>query len=153
MTTNAYSRNSLTASRWGTLIMTWLLALLCSAPVWAEEKPRAPDAVLGATLVDAKWVKKALDDKQGVVIVDARIASEYAEGHLPGALNTDGKHVEQLPNVLPANKTTPVLFYCNGPKCIKSSALASRAVELGYSQVYWFRGGVPEWVSHGFPLE
>lgn len=153
MNVNASLRSSLTASRHATLMMVWLSVLLFCAPVAAEEKLRAPDAVPGATLVDAKWVKKTLDDKQGVVIIDARIAGEYAEGHLPGALNTEGKHIEQLPNVLPANKNAPVLFYCNGPKCVKSSELAKHAVELGYSHVYWFRGGVPEWVSHGFPLE
>lgn len=27
------------------------------------------------------------------------------------------------------------------------------AVEMGYTNVYWFKGGIPEWRSFGYPME
>ena len=51
-----------------------------------------------------------------------------------------------------ATKTTPVVFYCNGVKCGRSSKSAKLAVGLGYSKVFWFRGGWAEWVEKGLPV-
>ena len=46
-----------------------------------------------------------------------------------------------------------MIFACNGAECWKSykSCVAARA--QGFTQVYWFRGGFPEWVAKGYPVE
>ncbi|HEY5601961.1 MAG TPA: rhodanese-like domain-containing protein, partial [Gammaproteobacteria bacterium] len=51
-----------------------------------------------------------------------------------------------------ASKTTPVLFYCNGVKCGRSVNSSKQAVELGYKNIYWFRGGWEEWTQKGLPV-
>lgn len=132
---------------------TVMFALVWSACVGAAEKARVPDSLPGAMLVDAKWVKSALDRRESLLVLDARIASEFAQGHLPGAVNLDEKAGVTLQSTLPRDKSSPVLFYCNGPKCLKSFESAKKTLELGYRKVYWFRGGIPEWTSHGYPLE
>ena len=43
------------------------------------------------------------------------------------------------------------LFYCQ-VDCWMSWNAAKRAIELGYSGVYWFPGGVDEWSQQGFQL-
>ncbi len=47
----------------------------------------------------------------------------------------------------------PVIFFCNGPECWKSYKASSLARDAGYTQVYWLRGGVPEWVSQKLPTD
>ena len=57
-----------------------LVPLLIHRVVWAEEQQNH------TLLVTTAWLQQHLDDA-GVVIVDARDAEEYLQGHLPGAIN------------------------------------------------------------------
>ena len=47
----------------------------------------------------------------------------------------------------------PVIFACNGAECWKSYKASKVAVAKGFKTVYWFRGGLPEWVARGMPVE
>lgn len=53
-----------------------------------------------------------------------------------------GQYLEQ---VTQGNKARPMVFYCAGPQCWMSYNAALRAINLGYSQVYWYRGGIEAW--------
>lgn len=114
---------------------------------------QAPDILPGTTIVDSLWVKQQLDAGTPLAIIDARIDSEFRQGHLPGAINIFDGDFDQKRHLLPLKKDHALLFYCNGPKCLKSYESAKRALADGYKNVYWFRGGVPEWNRQGFPLE
>ncbi len=48
---------------------------------------------------------------------------------------------------------TPVVFYCNGHSCMRSSKTAEMAVEWGFTPKYYFRDGYPAWESGSFPIE
>jgi phosphate transport system substrate-binding protein len=98
-------------------------------------------------------------------VVDARIPDEYEEGHIPKALHiyyveksakaayfNPQKDIFDL-SKLPANKNAGVVFYCNAGACWKGYKAAAAAVRAGYTKVYWFRGGLPEWKEKGFPVE
>ena len=88
-----------------------------------------------------------------MVIIDSRHADEFAKGHIEGAVNlldTDTSP-ETLARDL-AGKSAPVLFYCNGERCLRSSNAAKTAVKAGYTKVYWFRGGWAEWVEKKMPI-
>jgi rhodanese-related sulfurtransferase len=52
-----------------------------------------------------------------------------------------------------ADKNAPVIFACNGAECWKSYKSCVAAVKAGFKQVYWFRGGYPEWVARGLPTD
>lgn len=112
-----------------------------------------PDVLPGATVVSASWLKEAMDKHEPIVVVDARIPSEYKDGHLPGAINIFDGTFEQGKALLPGDKNLPLVFYCNGPKCAKSYESAKKALVSGYNHVYWLRGGIPEWTTRGYPLE
>lgn len=133
------------------LACLWLAFWAISAV--AAGASQAPDVLPGTTLVDADWVKQQLDTGTPLAIIDARIDSEFRQGHLPGAVNIFDGDFDAERHRLPPNKDHPLLFYCNGPKCLKSYDSAKRALAVGYKRIYWFRGGVPEWTRQGFPLE
>ena len=48
---------------------------------------------------------------------------------------------------LPADKAAQLIFACNGAECWKSYKASHAAIQAGYTRVYWFRGGLPEWRS------
>ncbi|MFA6062663.1 MAG: rhodanese-like domain-containing protein [Gallionella sp.] len=122
-----------------------------------------PDSIKGATLVDATKAKSLAD--AGSKMIDARVANEYAEGHIKGAISVpykekSAKSVDfdaSQDNIdmtkLPADKNAGMIFYCNGAECWKGYKAAVAAVKAGYKTVYWLRLGIPEWKAKGYPVE
>jgi rhodanese-related sulfurtransferase len=122
-----------------------------------------PLSLEGAEVVNAKQV---LDLRtSGVPIIDARVAAEYEEAHIPKAISVPyAEKSEKSSNfnpqqdrfdlsMLPANKNAGIVFYCNAGACWKGYKAAVVAVNAEYKKVYWFRGGLPEWKSKNYPVE
>ena len=57
-----------------------------------------------------------------------------------------------LAEAVPA-KDAPVLFYCNGLSCGRAANAAQKAVDWGYSNVYYYALGMDEWRELGLPLQ
>jgi rhodanese-related sulfurtransferase len=139
---------------------TFSAAILISVPVFAVD---TPNDLAGATLVNAERAKSLIDS--GAKVFDVRVATEFVEEHIPGAMNIPYKEnskkevgfdasQDKFPiEGVGADKNASVLFQCNGPECWKSYKAASLAVKAGFKKVYWFRGGIPEWKQKGLPVE
>lgn len=126
-----------------------------------------PDSLTGATLVDATKAKSVQDS--GGKIIDTRVAAEYAESHIKGALSAPYKEKsakaadfdakqDDIPGFLGklesvAKKDDKLVFQCNGQECWKSYKGAKAALGAGYKNVFWLRGGLPEWKAKGLPTE
>ena len=123
------------------------------APLQAAGKNyRSPESVDGATTVTAAQVR-ALQEA-GTAIVDVRNPRLYARRHIPGAHHLDLKHTyneESLAEVVARDE--PVVIYCSGVKCSRSTIASRKAVSWGYEKVYFFRGGIVEWRNAGYPVE
>jgi PQQ-dependent catabolism-associated CXXCW motif protein len=50
------------------------------------------------------------------------------------------------------NPQQRLVFFCAGAQCWESYNAALRALQLGYREVYWYRGGVNAWQAAGLPL-
>lgn len=142
-------------------------ALFCGVmlalPVQSQAALETPKTLKGATVVSAEKAQSMM--KKGVLIVDARVAHEYVEERIKGAKSIPYKEksakvvgfdasVDRFDlSKLPANKNTPVIFYCNAGKCWKSYKACTAAIKVGYRKVHWLRGGIPEWKAKGLPTE
>ena len=117
------------------------------------KKPLAPEKLQGTIRVDAEAVVDLMVNTPNLVIIDTRKDIEYMKGHIQGSINMlDTKMtVENLTKHVP-DKSTPILLYCNGERCLRSSRAAVFALDAGYKLVYWFRGGWNEWVHKGMPI-
>ena len=124
---------------------------------------QTPASIPGVTTVTAEKAKAMVEG--GVMIVDARVANEYVEQHVKGAVNIPYKEKSAKSvnfnakldsfdlSKLPADKDTQVIFYCNAGECWKSYKACVTAEKAGYKNVYWLRGGIPEWKAKGFAVE
>ncbi|HVM81009.1 MAG TPA: rhodanese-like domain-containing protein [Stellaceae bacterium] len=133
-----------------------VLGLAFAGPAHAAD---TPPTLAGATLVNAQEVAKL--QAAGAVVIDARVASEYSEGHIKGAVSIpyreksakdvgfDQSQDEWAVDKLPADKKASIVLYCNGPECWKSYKSSVAAIKAGYSNIHWFRGGFPEWKAAG----
>jgi PQQ-dependent catabolism-associated CXXCW motif protein len=46
-------------------------------------------------------------------------------------------------------KDMPLVFYCQSPQCWMSYNAALRAINAGFTNVLWYRGGVEAWRRNG----
>ena len=128
------------------------LALLITTPLIAAEKPDSPLTISGATTIDATQAK-ALFDKE-VMFIDVRKSIGWDAGRVPGAEHLELKKVlteDSLSNFV--KKDQEVVFYCNGPKCLRSSKASAKAVSWGFTKVQYFRDGFPAWETAKYPVE
>jgi rhodanese-related sulfurtransferase len=64
--------------------------------------------------ISADELKKMMDKKTKMVLVDTRTGAEYSEGHIPTAVNIPPEKLAIIGTLLPKNKKTPLVFYCRG---------------------------------------
>lgn len=50
------------------------------------------------------------------------------------------------------NINMPLIFFCEGAICWESYNAALRAEKIGFSRVYWYRGGLNAWKAAGLPM-
>lgn len=99
--------------------------------------------------IDATGVK-ALLEKNAATVINPLSPIEYENQHIPGSINIP---LENLSSMLPEDKNETIIFYCLGEKCVFSWRAAEIAADLGYKNVYAFRGGIPAWQEAGFEIE
>lgn len=134
-----------------------LACLLQANSALAEDttdgKPMAPPAIDGAMNLTAEQVITLILTTPELVIIDARKRSEYIKGHIQGAVNLLNSQMDEatLSNYA-SNKNTALLFYCNGPRCMRSSDAVQKAISWGYRNIFWFRGGWSEWSEKRLPV-
>jgi rhodanese-related sulfurtransferase len=122
-----------------------------------------PTTLPGARIISASEAKALI--AKGVPVYDVRDEEEYQIAHIPGSRSVpyreaSAKEVGFDPgddqfalNRLPRDKNAPLVMYCDGTICWKSYKSASLAIQNGWKNIYWFRGGFPEWKDAGFTIE
>jgi PQQ-dependent catabolism-associated CXXCW motif protein len=45
-----------------------------------------------------------------------------------------------------------IVFFCQGSECWESYNAGLRAINMGFTNVYWYRGGLAAWQEAGLPL-
>ncbi len=134
-----------------------LFSLALITPAFSNDTPESLD---GAKIVTAEEAKDLM--AKGTKLFDTRVATEFAEEHIKGAVSVpygekskkeagfDAAADKFDDSKLPAEN---MIFQCNGKECWKSYKAAKWALSKGKKNVYWFRGGFPEWKSKGLPTE
>ena len=119
----------------------------------AEQKPYAPENIKEVTIVSAEEVVELILARPDLVIIDSRKKTEYQKGHIEGAINMLNTQLkpEDLERVSP-DKSTEILFYCNGTRCLRSADSIKKAKSWGYNKLIWFRGGWKEWTDKRLPV-
>lgn len=94
----------------------------------------------------------SLVEARSALVVDARERSEFAEGHIPGAVNLP--YDEAIRDPAPLAKLDagghPILVYCSGTRCDASRMLAEMLVrDFRKRNVLVYEGGFTEWAAAG----
>lgn len=116
------------------------------------KKVVSPPEIEGTEKITAETLISHVENMPGMIIIDSRIKSDREHGYIEDSVSLPDEETSctTLSKIL-KDKKTPVIFYCNGPKCGRSAVAIKIAIDCGYTNTYWFRGGFEEWKQKKYP--
>ena len=97
---------------------------------------------------------KELFDTGEATIIDARDRETFRKGHIKGAISIPVGEANAL--IPPFAGQTPkgklLVVYCGGYDCHDSKLLGEKLLAAGFTQVFVYEGGFPEWQDAGHPV-
>ena len=99
---------------------------------------------------DFRDVKKRIDAGEKMILVDTREDSEWARGHVPGAIHLSKGVIERDIEKTVPDKNAPLVLYCGGG--FRSALAADNLQKMGYKNVISMDGGWRGWTECGFPV-
>jgi len=119
-----------------------------------------PLQVLGATTITTPQLRDKMLSSTPPIVVD--VLSPPPTQSLPGAISlpeagwdtnqTQAKLKAALTTLTGGNPARTLVFLCLSRTCWLSYNATLRAVHLGYTQVYWYRGGHDAWRAAGLAM-
>jgi rhodanese-related sulfurtransferase len=96
-------------------------------------------------------VKKMIDNKEKIIILDVRDSDEYETGSIPGAINLSRGMLEFKIDTKIPDKNARIIVYCGvdlrGPLATKTLN------EFGYKNAVNINGGLKAWKAAGYPID
>jgi len=120
-----------------------ILLLLISVNVSCQEKNN--QAQVGQLTSDSLNV---LLKKNPGVLIDVRTPEEFAEGHIPGAINIDYNNENFEKGIDSLKKDIPYQVYCRSGK--RSSYAADIMTKKGFKKIDNLEGGILGWEEKGY---
>ena len=102
----------------------------------------APGNSLGYKQITMPDAVKMMESEKNYIILDVRRADEYAEGHIPGAINVPNEEIGTAEIAKLPNKSQLILVYCRSGR--RSKEASEKLVKLGYTNIVEF-GGILDW--------
>jgi len=105
--------------------------------------------------LDLATLREWTDADRDFLLLDVLPAAVHAEWRIPASRNAcvyEVTFAEQV-GALRADHAAPVVAYDSGPAFHAAEDACTRLVDLGFQNVYWFRGGREEWSAAGLPAE
>lgn len=117
----------------------------CPTIVEAVERFHVADLAPRLSLSDLEALQR--DGERSVVVVDARLPSDFATAHLPGAINIPPTaSVSQVSAALATvSRAATICVYCQSANCEFDATVARRLQDAGWNDVRLFREGWSEW--------
>jgi len=95
-------------------------------------------------------VKRRMDAGEKFTLVDVREESEWANGHVTGAIYLGKGIIERDIETRVPDLHTPMVLYCGGG--FRSALAADNLQKMGYTHVLSMDGGIRGWREQGLPL-
>ena len=143
-------KSTLTAVALGTLSIASVHAHCGSCGVGDEKHEKKAEAKVPSVTIAE--LKKLMADKK-VVIIDVNGTEKYAKGHIPGAIDFSAMTAEEMKAALPADKATPIVAYCGGPKCGAYKKATTKLTAMGYTDVHHLPDGISGWIAAAEEVE
>ena len=153
----------------GSLVIGWTGNLFRAAPLplvyrdpatrleaTLPRAERAPDLAPAAAELSLPAFQRMVQGGRQLIL-DARPAIFFRQGHVPGALNLPrddfSAGYERLRVRLEGARAEQIAVYCSDDSCEDSHLVQTALLKLGYRRVAVYPGGWAEWNEAGLPKE
>jgi rhodanese-related sulfurtransferase len=142
-----HSRRALAA-----LLMVGAMSVACMTIATAGEPAATAPAAAAAAV--APMSQEALLEHQSrhpdhLLVLDVRTPQEYAEGHVPGAVNVPYDQLASRLAEIPKDKD--VVLYCKSGR--RAGIAADVLAANGYTRLSHLEGDMPAWAAKGHAVE
>ena len=97
---------------------------------------------MGYTQINMDIAKAIFEEPGEYIILDVRRADEFAQGHIPGAINVANEDIGDADIAELPDKNQTIYVYCRSGN--RSKQAAGKLVELGYKNIIE-AGGIIDW--------
>ena len=126
------------------LIAGIVVGVIAVAAVGIKQHVTADQEGAEYTSITMEDAKEIFQEKGDYLIVDVRRADEFAEGHIPGAINIANEDiVSSEPEELP-DKDQVIYVYCRSGN--RSKQASEKLAAMGYTNIVEF-GGILDWTG------
>src|SRR4051794_31423554 len=101
--------------------------------------------------MDVEGYKKLREPGSAHILVDTREESEWAAGHVAGAVHLSKGIIERDIETKVPDKTAKLVLYCGGG--FRSALVADNLRQMGYTDAISLDGGWKALKESGLPLE
>ena len=118
-----------------------------------------PNAIPGGQVITTPGLVALLQMPQvHALVFDVLGGPETLPNAIPAVAASQGGSLQDgteqgfgqyLQQVTQGRRDTPLVFYCLSPHCWMSYNASLRAINLGYTNVLWYRGGIEAWKQAG----
>lgn len=100
--------------------------------------------------ITVEEVKKAIDNKEDIILLDVRTPGEYNRGKIEGSINVPVDNISNnIATIIPDKNKTLYVYCLSGAR---SDMTAELLKQLGYKHVFSMTNGLLMWRSKGYPL-
>lgn len=120
-----------------------------------------PTSLPGGAVVSTEGLAIAINEGMRMVVIDV-LGGEYSlpNAFMATAMASPGSYQDRvqqqtirwLQQITGGDQGVPIIVYCSDPQCWLSYNAALRAIAAGYTNVYWYRGGITAWQMAGLPV-
>ena len=132
------------------LVMILCLSVLtlglcgCGSAQSSETNGGKEQSMAAFQRVSSDEAAKMMAEESGYLIVDVRTAKEFADGHIPKAINIPNESINTTPPKELPDKAQKIFVYCrSGSRSVQAS---EKLAGLGYTNIVEM-GGINNW--HG----
>ena len=118
------------------------MAALFLLPAWAGSvAPIGQDALL----------ERMTSGEGGLLVLDVRSAKEFAEGHVPGAVNISHEELAARLPEIEAERGAEVVVYCRSGR--RAQVALDLLAKAGFERLYHLEGDYLAWSAADQPVE
>ena len=129
-------------------------AVMCSNFVYAEKTKKElavnknHDAI---NQINAESLKAEMESNKNLVVINVLAKEYFDDAHITGSINKSLDNLAELQTEYSEN--TPIVVYCASYQCPASRDAYKQLVEMGFTNIRAYEGGIKEWIAKGFAYQ
>lgn len=140
---------SIAGAMWAAFAAAGEPAVTPTAAAQPVATPSKPAAVVAAPMRQETLLERQSRHPENLFVLDVRTPQEYAQGHVPGAVNVPYDQLASRLAEVPKDKD--IVLYCRSGR--RTGLAADVLASNGYSRLSHLEGDMNAWIERGRPVE